>query len=91
MPSGHDVGTAQSCAGGPTPLALAYAHLAPSLAFLIHTQRFMFYDATSFNGDVSSWNVSSGTSFVSACDPDMYCIAQWSLPLPRSLQEDILL
>ena len=82
-------GTVQSCAGDPTPLELAYAHLAPPFACLMHTQSFMFYNATSFNGDLSMWDVSSGTSFVSECDLDMM-----PLPLlvqPRSWQEDTLL
>ena len=64
-------------------MALAYAYLAPSLALLIHTQESMFDGAKSFNGDVSSWDVSRGQDFVSACDP--------LLVQPTSLQEDILL
>ena len=52
-------------------MALAYAQFAPSLAFPVYTQSFMFYNVTSFNGDVSPWDVSSGEDFVSICDPDM--------------------
>ena len=45
----------------------------------------MFDGATSFNGDVSSWDVSSGHDFVSVWDPDMMLVK------PSHVQEDPLL
>ena len=35
------------------------------LNIITFAQGFMFYGASSFNQDVSSWDVSSGTNFVS--------------------------
>ena len=66
-------------------MALAYANLTPSLAFLIQPQGGMFYQATSFNQDLSQWDVSSGQSFVSVCDLEMMSVQ------PSHVQEDPLL
>ena len=66
-------------------MALAYTHLAPSLALLIHTQGGMFAYATSFNGDLSSWNASRGEDFVSVCGLHMMLVQ------PSHVQEDPLL
>ena len=66
-------------------MALAYAHWTPSLAFLLHTQDSMFYEATSFNQDLSQWDVSNGQDFVSTCHLDMM------LAQPSHVQEDPLL